>query len=281
MTERLEEIEAEIQTAAGSHQELAALESNTSLVSVWGKMKKVFAFVIYNLELLFEQHKAEVIDLIDQTERGSLQWYVDQVKAFQSGDDLIVRDNKLVYETEDVSKRIVKQASVIEMPDGSLRVKAVKEAEEGGGYIPLAIGATEDEVDELGQLKAYLRKVKFAGTKIDVFSEMADGFEANIKIELNPLIFNDDGSLIDPASEDPSPVGTALDNFLHNLPFDGMLYLSELEDALQAVPGVIDIHITDAELNGISFNRKTRSEAGHIVSAGVFLNYVSQDYETD
>jgi len=84
---------------------------------------------------LFEDLKAWVKDYFAKHQPGTLAWWLDQVKNWQYGDELIFTDGVWKYETIDENKRIVKQVAV--EPQGKLLVfKVAKESDTG--LIPLA-----------------------------------------------------------------------------------------------------------------------------------------------
>jgi hypothetical protein len=111
---------------------------------------------------------------------------------------------------------------------GYLRVKVAKSA--NGELVPLEEG-------ELASLTAYMQRVKDAGVYVEVDSLVADRLQLHLDVYYDPLILTDDGKRID--GTDDTPVAKAIDEYLKNLPFDGVLVAAHLTDALQRVEGVL------------------------------------------
>ena len=176
------EIEQLIEDEAASHIELAALQTNTSLVAVWRKMKKVFAFSALSVEMLFDELRAEIDAKIDVTEAGTIPWYVERLFDYQEGHGLKIEDNRAVYAVEDEAAKIIAATSVTEEDDGNgrlqLKIKVV-EADGSGGY--QAISSVR-----LSGISEYVRQFKFSGVKTVVESNAADELTVDVVVELNP-----------------------------------------------------------------------------------------------
>src|SRR5690606_27704953 len=101
---------------------------------------------------------------------------------------------------------------------GALRLKAVRT--EGTNLVPL----TEDQ---LIALTAYMSLIADAGTTVICTSGPADDLKLTIDIYYDPLVLAADGSMLD--GTDPSPVQTAIENYLKSIKFNGSLVLTYLE----------------------------------------------------
>jgi hypothetical protein len=125
----------------------------------------------------------------------------------------------------DPTKRIITQCSIQEnLVDREVLVK-VATGDTAATLKPIT-------AQQLSSLKAYIQKVKFAGIRISTISLEADRLYAALSVyyagELDPLVVK-------------VAVIAAISTYLQTLPFDGQIYLSKLQDAIQAVPGVNDI----------------------------------------
>ena len=82
MARTIEQINNEIIKAKESEPALAGLTS-TSKVAIWKLWAYITAFVIYTLELIFDQHKAEVLEALTQLKPHTARWYRNKALAFQ------------------------------------------------------------------------------------------------------------------------------------------------------------------------------------------------------
>ncbi len=253
MAEDLSEILDEIQAEADLHTELDELESNTSLVAFWTFAKQVFALFILEIKKLFAKHKEEVEALIDTTEVGGIEWYLDTASQYQHGDSLVIQNNRLVYLEVDPDLQIVKRVSIKEDPDLVLQVRVVKEV--AGDLIPL-------DATEHSGFSAYMNRKKVPGTALDIQTLEADVLKLTATIELDPILYTDAGELI--SSPGTFPVEETISNYLKNFDFGGTFYISKLIDQVMEVEGVDAFYIASKTLNDISFTYKVDSNAGHI-----------------
>ncbi len=155
---------------------------------------------------------------------------------FQYGDALHWIDNKYKYLTINIANQIIKRAAVIEA-GGQVRIKVAK-LDLLGLPAPLSVA-------EVTAFKAYIGQIKFAGTKISVISREADLLKISFDVTHDPLVVNGSGELIiDPSTK---PVEKAINDYIQNLPFNGILNLTSLTDAIQKAEGVIDPVLNSAE----------------------------------
>ena len=270
MARTTEEILEEMNTEAATHEELRTLQSNRSRVSMWSYTKQVIAFVAKTVEELFDTHRQEVLEAIAAQQIGSLSWYATQVQAFQYGAQLSIVNNIPQYLTPDPRARIVKHVSITEggsvttdpyfqEPSGTLIVKVVKQGA-NQALAPL-------EEDEQAALREYLRQIKFAGTRIVLMSEAADTIRLKATVTIDKQIIKHDGSSI--RNDSVYPIEEALKTFFRQLPFNGTVYVSAIEDTIQKVTGVVDARVLEADhaiaagvFSAISVSQSTR--AGHV-----------------
>lgn len=251
----LEDIQAQIEVEAGKYPALNDLQNNPSPVSVWRAMKSVFAFGAFALEKMLSEFKNDVFKNIKDQQIGTKLWYLEQIKAFQYGDLLIVSSGKIRYAQDHADKRIIATAGLKDGDTpGSLVVKALKS------------GAQVLSADELAAFSLYLHQIKIAGTKIILQSLPANKIKLTLTAELDRQRFDDNGRLL---GQNAPVIKDAITAFLQKIPFDGVFYLSKLEDALQSIEGVIDIHIaaahyTDSAGDWQPLERKYEAPSGHL-----------------
>ncbi len=253
MARTLNEIETSIDVEALKHEELRALQGNTSAVSFWAYVKKIVAFTALTIEKMFESHKAEINSLIEATETGSADWYLKTCYDYQHGDSLTLKNNRLVYPTVNAAKKIIKRVSLKESTNATLFFKVAKESS----------GNLEELTnEELASFKTYLSRVKIAGTKLDIQSGNADTLSIQAAAILDPLLFNSEGKLL--ADGVTIPVLLAIKKYLRNFDFGSTLYLSGIIDSVMDIAGVKDFHISAVTLNDSAFTRSVESAAGYI-----------------
>jgi hypothetical protein len=195
----------------------------------------IVAASIWTLEKLFDTHTAEVTDYIATMKPHSLRWYVEKAKAFMYGVPLI--DGSDQYDTTNLTdeqiaeKKIVTFAACTEA-NATLYLKVAK-----AGPAPLT-------TDEKAAFVAYLHEIKDAGVRIDVISENGDYIKLQMVIYYDPLLINANGESKGTGNK---VVEDAIKNYIENIPFNGEFRKNELEDAIQAVDGVVMVEFERAE----------------------------------
>lgn len=195
----------------------------------------IVAASIWTLEKLFDTHTAEVTDYIATMKPHSLRWYVEKAKAFMYGVPLI--DGSDQYDTTNLTdeqiaeKKIVTFAACTEA-NATLYLKVAK-----AGPAPLT-------TDEKAAFVAYLHEIKDAGVRIDVISENGDYLKLQMVIYYDPLLINANGESKGTGNK---VVEDAIKNYIENIPFNGEFRKNELEDAIQAVDGVVMVEFERAE----------------------------------
>ena len=194
----------------------------------------IVAASIWTLEKLFDTHTAEVTDYIATMKPHSLRWYVEKAKAFMYGVPLI--DGSDQYDTTNLTdeqiaeKKIVTFAACTEA-NATLYLKVAK-----AGPAPLT-------ADEKAAFVAYLQEIKDAGVRIDVISEQGDYLKLDMVIYYDPLLINADG---ESKADGTKVVEQAIKDYIENIPFNGEFRKNELEDAIQAVDGVVMVEFVAA-----------------------------------
>ena len=247
----------QINEVADKHAELAELQSNASRVSVWGYVKQTTAFAIRTIEELFDTHKAEVQAIINEQRIGTTGWYATQARRYQKGHKLALIDGRPGYTRDEPEVRILSHVAIEEdTTNGTIKVKVVKAGDAPGApYTPL-------ETEELQAFQTYLNAITFAGLRTEASSSAAVGIKVVAKVQVDAQLIATDGTAIDGTD---SPVDEAVKNYLRNLPFNGILRRTALVDAIQAVPGVVDVRITALQGGGNSFTATYLPASGHAV----------------
>lgn len=264
MARSFDEILTDINTEQANYSGLSSLNNNTTQVSIWGQIKQMFAALTRILEVNYDAYTASISTLLDTKRVGSLEWYVEQVKKFQFGDDIQVVDNVISYPTIDATKQIIAQATAVEQPLNSgafgISIKAVK-VDNVGQLLPL-------NGDEKTALESYIQQIKYAGVQVEVVSKTPDVIRLVMQVERNPLRLNADGS--DISNNSAFPVLDAIKTYFKSLPFDSVFYWTKLVDYLMSTGYINDAVVLDsyyntggANGNWIQFSRKYVSSAGY------------------
>ena len=225
--------------------------ASDSKVAVWRLWAYVTAVAIHIHELLWDAFKTSVDALILSAPTGTPSWYQRQVLQFQYGDDLEWVDQVYVYNPVDETKQIITRAAIDERSDGVVIIKVAK----GNPVL------TKLTPDEKSALESYIAKIKFAGTRVAVFSLNADELNIAFEIFYDPII---------PLADVQQNVRDQIQSYLGNLPFNARFSVTSFTDYLQAAEGVLDPVFTSAEItpeggSPISFERTTLPASGYII----------------
>lgn len=184
-------------------------------------------------DMKFEEFMAEINQIANRINYGTLQWYVTASKQYQHGYSLTFNQTtqRFEYAQEDELAKIIANASATEI-NGEVIIKVTK-----SGGVPLT-------QSELSAFEAYIDKLRPAGINTTVRSEVPDKLKVSLTIYKDPLVMDDNGELYD--SPGTFPVQDAIEQYLTELPFDGRLVLTFLQDAVQSAKGVVNPVINNA-----------------------------------
>lgn len=242
--------------------------TSTSKTALWRLKTYVVAVAIYLLELLFDSHTTEIDDKLATQKTHNEHWYAEKAKEFQYGYALV--DEADYYETIDEATKIVSHAAV-ESVNGKLNMKVAKNV--NGTLEPLST----DSPDELTSFTEYIRRVKDAGVVINVISDVGDDLRLVMDIYYDPLVINEDGTLIKDTSQKPAEDTIT---FITTLPFNGEFIPANMVDALQNttgidIPEIISVETKYAINDWLSVQGKVVPNAGYLTVADedLILNY--------
>lgn len=221
--DRVIELHNNIQNNVLIDPQLAQLTS-TSRASVWRLWAFVQAVCIWVHEYLWGLHRQEVQLIANAAIPNTAPWIQKQVLLFQYGHDLLFDNYRPYYTTIDPSARIIARCSVIDTVPVIVKVAKMSVA---GIIIPL------DPI-EVNYLSVYIDKLKPVGTPVQVLSLNPDNIKIIAEVHYKGLL-----SL----STVRQQIELATASYIASLPFDGRLYLSGLQDAMQSVDGVIDVFL--------------------------------------
>lgn len=174
------------------------------------------ALSVASLEWLFDLHKKEVDEKVKSALPGSIAWY-----------------HNLVMNFEYAGEKIIHYCAIVET-SSQLMIKVNAE-----NY-----GVLADESDQLIALRAYMKKNKFAGTRLFVASSAPDEIRPALTVWLDPLVFDSEGKNLVSKTK---AVEEGIDNYLAGIIYNGTFNKTKMVDAIQQVEGVVDV-----KLDGVS-----------------------------
>lgn len=219
--------------------ELTEMNSSSN-TAFWRALMYIYSVAAAFLDGLWNQFKAEMEVLISGKEYAIASWYVEKLKAFQYGDELVLIKNKYQYAVIDPTKQIITRAAVQEKPEGGLIIKIAKESG------PLT-------VDELNAAIAYLKRIKPPGINLTSISLNAD----LLRVTSGTFYYN----AIHPLTDVKADLDNKIDAYLTALPFDGQVRKKAYEDAMQSTLGYhdhTDIVLEASDASGANFSAVSR-----------------------
>ncbi|MBQ3563250.1 MAG: hypothetical protein IJA21_01415 [Clostridia bacterium] len=210
-----------------------------SRVSIESILFYVFAAALWTLEKLFDLHTAEVKERIEQLEPHTLRWYVNKTKAFMYGRKLVADTD--YYDTSNMSDTDIEAAKVVKyaVASESNTVVYIKVAGEKEGKPSLL------NESQLSALNSYINTIKDAGVSVQIRNEQADLMRISLVVYYDPTLFAADGTSL---VSNGKPVDDAVKSVITNLPFNGIYRNTDLLAALQTIPGVEVVDISDVKV---------------------------------
>lgn len=237
MARTREEIQAAIIADKEANTVLNSNLTSTSLAAVWLAWTYVVSVAVWTLEKLFDTHKAEVAALIAAAKPHTVKWYVTMAKKYQHGDTLPYDSDVYDPVSIDPAVLIIAQAAAVEFYN-LLRIKVAKAS--GGTLAALSS-------PELAAFSAYMHRIKDAGVRLQLTSGDPDDLKLELTVYYDPLILSATGERLDGTAT--TPVKDAINNYLENMPFNGLFVLNKLIAAIEAIEGVEIGHVESAEAN--------------------------------
>ena len=230
---------------------------------------RLFTFVVATCINLFEQaidlFKTEVELIASEAVPGTAPWVQREALKFQysATSPQVVQLVNFVpaYPIIDEDLQIITRCSVKTMANKVVSIKVAKLDPPEALTTP-----------ELNSFKSYLDVISFAGVQYNAISLDADRLFLAADIYYNGAY----------AGVISATVIAAIDAFLADIPFDGIVKASKLIDAIQSVPGVTDVAINDLAMraNGVAFSGKTYLIQGYdtlLVKYPTSAGYVIQE----
>lgn len=208
---------------------------NSSKMSILDAFTWVTSACIWTFENMLDVFKVDLAKELQNRINGTPAYYANAMLKYQHGDELIMNDEgtQFAYPTIDASKRIITKVAYSENEETGFRDKELllKVAKgEPGHYERLSD-------DELLSARAYLRQIAFAGTHFVMVSRKGDVLIPRVTVYY-------DGAV--PEDEVYSNIENALNEFIANLDFNGVIYAQKVVDAIQKAEHVVDVYIDNS-----------------------------------
>lgn len=208
--------------------------SSDSKLSILNGITWVVAAVIYSFETILDVFAYDISETINKRINGTPNYYARALLQYQKGDELTVREDGLAfgYASVDESKQIITQVSYEESTDDvNLDSKLVLKVATGDKGNLSAIPA-----DELVQIRTYLNRIKFAGTRIEVTSLPGDVLVPRLSVYW-------DGAISE--AEVYDNIEASLNEYMMNIDFNAGIYVSKVIAAIRSAEHVTDVWIDE------------------------------------
>ncbi len=280
MSRTFKEIYNEAVRERNKRMELTEFSSDSKL-SIMNGMIWVVAAVIYSFETILDVFAIDISNTINNQVNGTPNYYANALLQYQKGDTLMVREDGLAfgYATVDETKHIITQVSYSESSsDVNLDNKLVLKVATGQKGNLSAILQ-----EDLVLINAYINKIKFAGTRIEVTSHNGDVLIPRISVYY-------DGAVLE--SEIYDAIESKLNEYIMNIEFDSGIYVTKVIEAIKKVEHVTDVYIDDSAIPEQGVFLACYDTDGHITApkkinrmtyttSGYIKQSTKKDEETD
>lgn len=235
MARTIQQIFDSIEAEKNASSALSDLTS-PSQTAIWRVWAFIVAAAIWAHETLWDMFWTEVQTVMNRNVVGTLPWYREKALQFQynpSQPYFIVFDeeNRPVYDIIAPADRIITHAAAVESFNSIVIVKAAKSV--SGVPVPLTSL-------ELQSFKDYMFSMKFAGTRLKCISTDPDKISVFANIYYDPIA---------PFNAVSIAVEEALNLYLNTLPFNGIVYVEKVQNAIQSVKGVVSVEIVSVNVD--------------------------------
>lgn len=234
MARTLTEIYAVSKSCRDQYLQLTEFQ-NSSKMSILDAFTWVTSACIWTFENILDVFKVDLARDLQNRINGTPAYYANAMLKYQHGDELIMNEEgtQFSYPIVDTTKRIITKVAYSEneetgFHDKELLLKVAKG--EPGHYERL----TEDE---LLSARAYLRQIAFAGTHFLMVSRKGDVLIPRVTVYY-------DGAI--PVEDVYSNIENALNDFIANIDFNGVIYAQKVIDAIQTAEHVVDVYVNNA-----------------------------------
>lgn len=225
MARSTDEIITQMDSQQSAESGLSSL-NNPSQTSIYQLFKYVVAQCINFFEQLIDVKKDEIDALLANSAPNTEAWLQNKIMQFQysatNPQVLSIINYVPSYATIDESLQIISRCAV------KTDINKVVKCKVATGSTPTTLNALQ-----YSSLYGYIDNILNCGVSFDLINIPSD------KLYIEAEIYYD-GQYI---SSIQSNVESALNTYLSNLPFDGTVFINDVEDVLQSVTGVKNVKI--------------------------------------
>lgn len=232
MTRTLSEIYADAKECRNNYLELTEFE-NDSKMSILDAFTWVVAACIWTFENILEVFKVDIAKDLQYRINGTPSYFANALLKYQSGDDLVMNDEgtQFSYPSVDSSKQIITKVAYYEEEESGFHDKIIR--------FKIATGNPGEysriDENELVSIRAYLNQILFAGQRAKVVSRIGDVLVPRVVVYYDGAVTED---------ELYNQIESALNNYIHGIDFNGLIYAQKIIDSIQSVE-----HVTDVEMS--------------------------------
>ena len=199
--------------------------TSTSQTAKWNLYYFIVASCIAIFEQLQDIFKVELETIASTAAPSTPQWTRNKVLKFQTGDvaELNTTTYVIEYPTVNTANQILTRCAVVTAPNRTVLIKVAK----SDPPTPVSVG-------ELAELQSYVETFNPAGIAFTLINDNSDKMEVAATIYYNGQY----------SAVIATNVEAALNSYMANLPFNGVISTQAVVDAIQAVEGVISVSLT-------------------------------------
>ena len=241
MARTLTEIFNEAKDCRKKYLQLTEFE-NSSKMSILDAITWTTAACIWTFENILDVFKVDLARDLQNRINGTPGYYANALLKFQYGDKLQMNEEgtQFSYAAVNEANRIITKVAYSENTvdgffDKELQFKVAKG--EPGHYERLT-----DE--QLIAARAFMNQIVFAGTNYNIVSRKGDILIPRV------TVYYDGAITID---EVYSNIEKSLNEYIANIPFNGLIYVQKIIDAIQQSEHVTDVHISNTNTDHQGF----------------------------
>lgn len=203
-----------------------SFDEQFSRVSLESILMYVVASALWLVEAMVQEHRREVDELIRDLKPHTLRWYARMARAYMHGYQLVPETDR--YDLEGIPLETLERARLVRYAvateSHSIVYLKVSGADSLGQPTPL-------DAATLSGLQAYIDEIKDAGVAVEIINQPADSLRLEVTLHIAPHLLGQETTLEQDAIKTTRQLLSAL-------PYDGLLRLSEIVRALEAMPEV-------------------------------------------
>lgn len=253
MARTLSEIYAEAKDSRNKYLELTEFE-NTSKMSILDAFTWVTSSCIWTFENIMDVFKIDLAKDLQHRINGTPAYFANALLKYQSGDELVINEDgtSFSYPSIDETKRIITKVAYFEEDEEGFHDKIVRFKIATGK--PGAYSRIEE--NELVAIRAYLNQLLFAGQHAKVVSRIGDVLIPRV------IVYYDGAVTEDELYQD---IEKALNGYISNIEFNGLVYAQKVIDCIQSVKHVTDVSALSEDTDHLGIFVAKYDDDNHLI----------------